>query len=41
MFCSAKNSILIHQKVNVIYKVTCPASGDNYVRKTDPNLVMR
>ena len=41
MFCSAKDSIPIHQKANVICKVTCPCSYEDYVGKTDRNLVMR
>ena len=36
MFCSAKNSIPIHQKANVIYKVTCPCCNEYYIGKTDP-----
>ena len=39
MFCSAKESIPIHQKANVIYKVTCPGCNEDYVGKTDCNLV--
>ena len=41
MFCSAKDSIPIYQKANVIYKVTCPGCNENYVGKTDRNLVTR
>ena len=38
-FCSGKNSIPIHQKANAIYKVTCPGCNENYIGKTDHNLV--
>ena len=41
MCSSVKESILIYQKANNIYKVTCSPSGENYVGKTDPNLVTR
>ena len=41
MFCSAKDSIPIHQKANVIYKVTCPGWDEDYVGKTDSNLFRR
>ena len=40
-FCSAKDSIPIHQKANVIYKATCSGCHDYYVGKTDHNLVTR
>ena len=41
MFCSAKGSIPIHQKANVVYKVTCPGSNEDYIEKIDRNLVTR
>ena len=41
MFCSAKDRIPIHQKANVIYKVICPGSNQDYVGKSDRNLIMR
>ena len=41
MFCSFKDSIPIHQKANVIYKVTCPGYTEDYIGKTDCNLVAR
>ena len=41
MFCSAKKSISVHQKANVIYKVTCPGCNEDYVGKTDRKLVTR
>ena len=41
MFCSAKDSIPIHQKTNIIYKITCPGFSEYYIRKTDRNLVWR
>ena len=41
IFCSAENSIPIHQKANVIYKVSCPGCHEDYVGKTDWNLVTR
>ena len=41
MFCSAKDNILIHQKANVIYKVTCPGCNEDYIVKTNRNLVTR
>ena len=41
MFCSAKESVLIHRKANVIYKVTCSSCNEDYVGKTDRNLVTR
>ena len=41
MFCSAKDSIPIHQKANVIYKITCPGFNEYYIGKTDRNLVWR
>ena len=41
IFCSAKDSILIHQKTKVIYKVTCPGCNEDYVGKTDRNLITR
>ena len=39
MFCSGKGSIPIHLKANVIYKVTCPGCNEDYIGKTDRNLV--
>ena len=41
MFCSAKESIPIHQKANAFCKVTCPGCNEDYVGKTDRNLVTR
>ena len=41
IFCSAKDSIAILQKANVIYRVTCLSCNEDYVRKTDLNLVTR
>ena len=41
IFCSAKDSIPIHQKTKVIYKVTCPGCNEDYVGKTDRNLITR
>ena len=41
MFCSAKDSILIHQEANVIYEVTCSGCNEDYVGKTDRNSVTR
>ena len=41
MCCSAKESVLIHRKANVIYKVTCSSCNEDYVGKTDRNLVTR
>ena len=41
LFCSAKDSILIHQKSNIIYKVTCPSCNEDYVEKNDPISVTR
>ena len=41
MFCSAKDWIPIHQKANVIYKVTSPGCNEDYIGKTDRNLVTR
>ena len=41
MFCSAKDSIPIHQKANVIYKVSCPDYVEDYIGKTVHNLVTR
>ena len=41
IFCSAKNSIPLHQKANVNYKVTCLGCNENYVEKNDRNLVTR
>ena len=41
MLCSAKDSIPVYQKANVIYKVTCPGCNEDYVGKTDRNLVTR
>ena len=41
MFSSAKDSIPIQQKANVIHKVTCPGCNEDYVGKTDRNLVTR
>ena len=41
MFCSAKDRIPIHQKANVIYKVTCPGCNEDYLGKTDRSLVTR
>ena len=38
---SAKDSIPIHQKANVIYKVICPGYTEVYVGKTYRNLVTR
>ena len=41
MFCSVKDSIPIHEKAKVIYKITCPGCNQDYVGKTDHNLVTR
>ena len=41
IFCSAKERNPIHQKANVIYKVTCPGRNEDYFGKTDRNLVTR
>ena len=41
IFCSAKNSIPIHHKANVICKVTYPGCNEYYVGKTDRSLVTR
>ena len=41
MLCSTKNSIPIHQKANVVYKVTYPGCNEYYIRKTDRSLVTR
>ena len=41
MFYSAKDSIPIHQKANVIYKVTCPGCNEHCSGKTDRSLVTR
>ena len=39
--CSAKDSITIHLKANVICKITCPGCNEDHVGKTDRNLVTR
>ena len=39
LFCSAKDNIRIHQKANVICKATYPGCNEDYVGKTDLNLV--
>ena len=41
MFCSAMDSIPLHEKANVICTVTCPDSNEDYVGKIDCNLVTR
>ena len=41
MFCSAKDIIPIHQKANVIYKVTCHGCNEDYIGKIDRSLVTR
>ena len=41
IFCSAKDSIPIHQKANVIYKASCLGCHEYYVGKTDRNLFTR
>ena len=41
MFCSAKDSIPIHQKTNFICKVICLDCSEDYLGKTDCNLVTR
>ena len=41
MFCAAKDGIPIHQKANVIYIVTSPGCNEDYLGKTDRNLVTR
>ena len=41
MFHSTKVSIPIHQKVNVISKVTCPGCNEDHLGKTYHNLITR
>ena len=41
MFCSAEDSIPIHQYADVIYKITCPSCNEDYTGKTDCNLVTK
>ena len=41
MFCSAKDSVPKHQKANVIYKITCLGYNEDYIGKTDCNLVTK
>ena len=41
IFFSPKDSIPIHQKTNVIYKVASPDCHEDYVGKTDRNFVTR
>ena len=39
MFCNTKNIISVDQKYNVIYRITCPGCFQEYVGKTDRNLI--
>ena len=41
IFCSAKDSTPIHQKGNTINKVTCLGCNEDYIGKTNCNLVTR
>ena len=41
MFCSAKDSIPIKQKTNVICKIKYLGCKEGYIGKTDRNLVTR
>ena len=41
MFCPTKDKIPICQRANVIYKLSCPGSGEKYVGKTDRCLITR
>ena len=41
MFCNTKNSISVEQKYNVIYRITCPGCFQDYVGKTNRNLITR
>ena len=41
MFCNTKNIISVDQKYNVIYRITCPGCFQEYVGKTDRNLITR
>ena len=40
-FCSATDSISVHQKANVIYEVICPGCNKDYVGETIQDLVTR
>ena len=35
MFCSVKDKVPAHQKSNVITRIKCPGSSEDYVGKTD------
>ena len=35
MFCPSKDKIPTEQRANVIYKLSCPGCGENYIGKTD------
>ena len=40
-FVQLRIAFPIHQKANVVYKVTCPGSNEDYIEKIDRNLVTR
>ena len=41
MFCPTKDKIPTLQKANLIYKLTCPGCGKDYIGKTDRCLSIR
>ena len=41
MFCPTKDRISWNQKANVIYIIQCPGCHNDYVDKTDRNLITR
>ena len=41
MFCSSMDEIPTDQKVNLIYRFTCPGCNEKYIGKTDRNIITR
>ena len=39
VFCNTKDPIKLENKVNVIYRITCPGYFNKYLEKTDRNLI--
>ena len=41
IFCSSKDQTPTDQKVNLIYRFTCPGCNEKYIDKTDRNIITR
>ena len=41
LFCSTKDLFKLETKFKVIYKINCPSCFNDYIGKTDTNLIIR